>query len=171
MAANDQNKKELIDRVKDLELQFQQHVSESKAEREDQYEKMSIIEAAKKAQGAKLKLVLDEIEVLKVQNRDQTARIEELEDILKTKTATSSVHSVINPNNEGSTIPSSCEDLKSSGHRLNGIYMVFDADVKKMLATYCHFRQSSPISRSYAYIIYGTNENLYTFLLLFHLQY
>jgi len=32
MAANDQNKKELTDRVKDLELQFQQHVSESKAE-------------------------------------------------------------------------------------------------------------------------------------------
>jgi len=32
--AVDQNdKKELVDRVKDLELKFQQHVSESKAER------------------------------------------------------------------------------------------------------------------------------------------
>ena len=47
--AVDQNdKKELVDRVKDLELKFQQHVSESKAEREDQYEKIVILKAGKK---------------------------------------------------------------------------------------------------------------------------
>ncbi len=38
---NDKNKNELVDRVKDLELQFHLHVSESKAEREDQYEKIT----------------------------------------------------------------------------------------------------------------------------------
>ena len=43
-----QNKKELVDRVKNLELQFQLHVSESKAERKDQLEKIVILKAAKK---------------------------------------------------------------------------------------------------------------------------
>lgn len=74
--AGDQNdKKELVDRVKELEIRFQQHASESKAEREDQYEHIVILKAAKRAQEEKFKLVLNEIDGLKTQNRDQTARI------------------------------------------------------------------------------------------------
>jgi len=141
------NKKSLEDRVKELELQFQLHVSESKAESEDQYENIVILKAAKKSQEEKFKLVLDKMEVLQAQNRDQVARIEELENILKTKSDTSSVTSSIQSvtkynNNNGPYIPSSCEDLKSIGHHLNGIYMVFDANVKKVLAIFCDFQQS-----------------------------
>lgn len=154
---NDKNKKELIDRVKDLELQFQLHVSESKAEREDQYEKITILKAAKKTQQEKFQLVFNEIEILKSQNRDQTARIVQLEEILQTKIATSSIqsssYSALQPgSNDGSTIPTSCEDLKSSGHNLNGIYMVFDANIKKVLATFCNFRRST--TTSWSYILY-----------------
>jgi len=149
---NCKNRKELVDRVKDLELQFQLHVSESKAEREDQYEKITILKAAKKTQQEKFQLVFNEIEVLKSQNRDQTARIVQLEETLHTKVATSSIQSsssALEPdNNDGSTIPSSCEDMKSSGHSWNGIYMVFDANIKKVLATYCNFRRSSTTSWS-----------------------
>ena len=91
-----QNKKELVDRVKNLELQFQLHVSESKAEREDQYEKIVILKAAKKAQGEKLQHVLSEMDALKEQNRDQMTRIVQLEEILKTKKdAASSIQSVV----------------------------------------------------------------------------
>ncbi len=151
-----QNKRELVDRVKNLELQFQLHVSESKAEREDQYEKIVILKAAKKAQGEKLQLVLNEMDALKEQNRDQLTRIVQLEEILKTKKdAASSIQSVGKPNViNGQTIPSSCEDLKSNGHHLNGIYMVFNANVKKVLAAYCDFRQSSPtgLSQRLSYI-------------------
>ncbi len=144
----DQNdKKSLDDRVKELEFQFQLHVSESKAESENQYENIVILKAAKKSQEEKFKLVLDKMEVLQAQNRDQVARIEELENILKTKSDTSSVTSSIQSvtkynNNNGPYIPSSCEDLKSIGHHLNGIYMVFDANVKKVLAIFCDFQQS-----------------------------
>ena len=145
--AGDQNdKKELIDRVKELEIRFQQHVSESKVEREDQYEKIVILKAAKKAQEEKCKLVFNEMEVLKAQNRDNMARIVQLEEILQNKIATSPIQSSAiakSNNNDGTTIPSSCDDLKHSGHHLNGIYMVFDANVKKVLATYCDFRQFS----------------------------
>ena len=148
---NDWNKKELEDRVKDLELQFKLHVSESKAKSEEQFEKIVILKAAKKSQEEKFQLIQNEIEVLKGQNRDQMTRIEQLEEILKTKSDTSSATSSIQSipitashNNDGSTfIPSSCEDLKSRGHHLNGIYMVFDPDVKKVLAIYCDFRQSN----------------------------
>lgn len=129
---NDKNKKELIDRAKDLELQFQLHVSESIAEREDQYEKITILKAAKKTQQEQFQLVLNEIEILKSQNRDQMARIVQLEESLQTKVAASSIKSsslALQPDNsDGSTIPS-CEDLKSSGHNLNGIYMVFDPSI------------------------------------------
>jgi len=45
---NSQNEKELVDRVKDLESQLKQHVSESKAEREDQYEQIVILKAARR---------------------------------------------------------------------------------------------------------------------------
>ena len=146
--AGDQNdKKELLDRVKELELRFQQHVSESKVEREDQYEKIVILKAAKKAQEEKFQLVLNEIDGLKTQNRDQIARIVQLEEILKTKNdATSSIQANQNNGDNRSIIPSSCEDLKLSGHHLNGIYIVFDANVKKVLATYCNFRQISASS-------------------------
>ena len=146
--AVDQNdKKELVDRVKDLELKFQQHVSESKAEREDQYEKIVILKAGKKSLEEKFQLFLSEMEDLKAQNEDQTSRIKKLEEILKPKTATSSILSVnTEPKNRDPTLPSSCEDLKSKGHNLNGIYMVFDANEKKVLATFCDFHQSSKIT-------------------------
>ena len=148
-ASGNDNKNTLEDRVKELEMQFKLHVTESKAESEDHYEKIVILRAAKKSQDEKFKLILNEIEVLKGQNRDQTTRIEKLEEILKTKTytsssATSSIQSALKPNNDsGRFIPSSCQDLKSTGHSLNGIYMVFDSNVKKILATYCNFHQLS----------------------------
>jgi len=87
-AGNSKNDKELVDRVKDLELKLKQHVSESKVEREDQYEKIVILKAARKAQEEKFKLVFNEMEVLKAQNRDNMARIVQLEEILQTKIAT-----------------------------------------------------------------------------------
>ena len=136
---NEHNTKELVDRIKDLELQFQLHVSESKSKSEDQFEEIVILKAARKAQEGKLQIVLNEMEVLKAKNRDQAARIEQLEKILKIKSDTTK------PNiNAGLAIsPSSCEDLKSNGHHLNGIYMIYDVNVKKVLATYCDFSQSS----------------------------
>ncbi len=91
------------------------------------------------------------MEVLKAQNQDQVARIVQLEEILQSEIATSRFQSSAvaksNNNNDGKTIPSSCDDLKHNGHHLNGIYMVFDAIAKKVLATYCDFRQSSTTSR------------------------
>ena len=157
---NDQNnKKELVDQIRDLESQFQKHVSESKAEIEDQYEAITILKAARKTQEEKFKEVFNEMEVLKDQNKNQLIRIVQLEEILsKTKNDdTSSIQAVTKPNNdEGKTIPSSCEDLKSGGHHLNGIYMVFDANVKKILATYCDFHQFSTTSRSNNYYFFLT---------------
>jgi len=146
--ADDQNdKKELVDRVKELEKRFQQHVSESKAEREDQYEKIVILKSAKKAQEEKFRLILDEIDGLKTQNRDQIARIVQLEEILKNQNdATSPIHAKPKNGDGRSIIPSSCEDLQLSGHHLNGIYIVFDTNAKKVLATYCNFHLSSPSS-------------------------
>jgi len=145
------SKKELVDRVKDLEIRFQQHVSESTAEKEDQFEKIVILKASKKTQEDKLKLILNEMETIKAQNRDQMARIVQLEELLQTKRAgaddTLPMQSVTKPNHDGHKLPTSCEDLNSSGHHLNGIYMVLDANVKKVLATYCDFRQSSVKSR------------------------
>lgn len=152
LADTSHSKKELVDRVKDLEFKFQQHVSESKTERENQYEKIVILRASKKNQDDKLKLILNEMEVLKSQNRNQMARIVQLEKLsIQTKTAaaaTSPIQSVGKPSNhDDPKLPTSCEDLNSSGHHLNGIYMVFDANVKKVLATYCDFHQSSVKSR------------------------
>jgi len=167
--AGDQNdKKELIDRVKELEIRFQQHVSESKVEREDQYEKIVILKAAKKAQEEKFQLVLNEIDGLKTQNRDQIARIVQLEEMLKTKNdATSSIQANQNNGDNRSIIPSSCEDLKLSGHHLNGIYIVFDANVKKVLATYCNFHLSSPSSKFYkCYIITSIWNSIYILFFL-----
>lgn len=131
-------------------MQLKLHVSESKTEREDQYEKIVILKTAKKVQEEKFRLVLNEIEVLKVQNQDQVARIAQLEENIKTKNdATSPIQSLPRPNSDDvPTIPSSCEDLKSNGHHLNGIYMVFDTNVRKVLATYCDFRQSSATSKA-----------------------
>ncbi len=136
---NEHNKKELVDQIKDLELQFQLHVSESKSKSEDQFEEIVILKAARKAQEGKLQIVLNEMEVLKAKNRDQAARIEQLEKILKIKSDTTK------PNIDAglAIIPSSCEDLKSNGHHLNGINMIYDVNVKKVLATYCDFSQSS----------------------------
>jgi len=85
---NEHNKKELVDQIKDLELQFQLHVSESKSKSEDQFEEIVILKAARKAQEGKLQIVLNEMEVLKAKNRDQAARIEQLEKILKIKSDT-----------------------------------------------------------------------------------
>ena len=149
---NEPNKKELVDRVKDLELQFQLHVSESKFRSEEQIEEMVILKSGRKAQEGKFKIVLNEMEVLKAQNRDQTARIEQLEKIMPRKSdATSPIPSVATKPNSGAApiIPSSCEDLKSNGHHLNGIYMMYDGNVKKVLATFCDFRQSSETGLSY----------------------
>lgn len=93
--AVDQNdKKELVDRVKDLELKFQQTVSESKAGSEDQYEKIGILKAGKKSQEEKISTHSQWNEGPKHQNEDQTVRIKKLEELLKTKTATSSIMSV-----------------------------------------------------------------------------
>jgi len=144
------NKKALEDRVKELESQFQLHVSESQTESENQFETIVILKAAKKSQEEKFKLLLDKMEVLQAQNRDQTARIKKLEKVLNklsvTSSATSSIQSVTkysnNDNDNDPFIPSSCQDLKSKGHHLNGIYMVFDANIKKVLAIYCDFHPS-----------------------------
>lgn len=136
------NREPIVDRVKDLEMQFQLHVSTSNSKFEEQYEQMMILKAARKTQDGKLQLVLDEMEVLKAKNRDQTARIEQLEEMLKIKSDTvSSIDSVTTkPNSDvGPIIPSSWEDLKSNGHHLNGIYMIYDVNVKKVLATFCDF--------------------------------
>jgi len=156
-SSDQNNKKSLYDRVKELEFQFQLHVSESKAESENQYENIVILKAAKKSQEEKFKLVLDKMEVLQAQNRDQISRIEQLENILKiksdTSSATSSIQSVTKyENNNGPYIPSSCEDLRSRGHHLNGIYMVFDANVKRVLAIYCDFQQSYSASSKIIYL-------------------
>lgn len=138
-------------------MQFQLHVSESKAERGDLHEKIAILKAGKKAQSEKLQLILNEMEILKTQNRNQMARIDRLEEnLLKGKSAKSSatspiqMQSVTKPKKDvgSSNISSSCEDLKSLGHYLNAMYMIFDANVKKVLATYCDFQQSSEFSRS-----------------------
>ena len=150
---NKPNKKELVDRMKDLELQFQLHVSEIKSRNEEQFEEMVILKAARKAQEGKFKIVLNEMEFLKAKNQDQTARIEQLEKLMTTKRdATSLIPSSVStkPNSGASQIiPSSCEDLKSNGHHLNGIYMIYDGNVKKVLATFCDFRQSSETGLSY----------------------
>jgi len=150
-ASGDQNnKKALEDRVKELESQFQLLVSESKTESENQFETIVILKAAKKSQEEKFKLLLDKMDVLQAQNRDQTARIEKLEKVMlevmnkqsDTSSTTSSIQSVTkySDNNKNDPfVPSSCEDLKSKGHHLNGIYMVFDANIKKVLAIYCDF--------------------------------
>jgi len=48
------------------------------------------------------------------------------------------------PNNHNnSLIPSSCKDLSTNGHTSNGIYLLYDSNVKKVSTAFCDFTNNN----------------------------
>ena len=47
-----------------------------------------------------------------------------------------SLEDISKPNN----LPSSCKDLTTNGHTSNGIYLLYDSNVKKVTTAFCDFK-------------------------------
>jgi len=133
---------------------------------EDQEEKNAIIRVRERNLARLLNQTRKEMEGLKTQNRDQSKRIDQLEQkvaaLQNTPPASSALTRGNNnekmtnetSNNSKSTkvmgIPTSCKDLKQLGHSLNGLYLIKKAlpnnQGMKIQTAYCDFQSPTGTS-------------------------
>jgi len=138
-----QNDLKIDERLNELECKFEQEISMLKFQNEDQNEEIQILKTARKNQNKRLKDVENELSELKSKNDEKTIKIDQLEKMIEDQNklvskslAGNQPRTVISAESEQSgngetsslstMLPSSCNDLSSNGHRLNGIYPMFD---------------------------------------------
>jgi len=130
-----------------MEYKFQQAISKLKSENEDQNEEIQVLNAARKSKTKRLHALEEEVNELKAENLNQTIRIRSLEKFIEdhahifdTKKPKQPKHlSTSSPDNDGASLPTSCDDLSSYGNDVNGIYLTYDPKLKKIATTFCKF--------------------------------
>ncbi len=123
---------------------------------EDQEEKNAIIRVRERNLARLLNQTRKEMEGLKTQNRDQSKRIDQLEQKVaalqntppassaltrgknkeKMKNGASSINGLVSKN---STPPSSCHELAMLDYYLDGLYLVKNKQTKKIQTVFCKF--------------------------------
>ena len=103
-------------------------------------------------------LLWEEMKVFKIQNRDQSNRIDQLEQTLKILQNTppasitvtrdnpkdkmknvASKASIDGQDSQALSLPSSCKDLEMLDHYLDGLYLVKNKQTKKIQTVFCKF--------------------------------
>ena len=120
---------------------------------EDDVEKIQILWAARerqKSQDKNWKEELEkEMESLKEQNRNQIARINQLEEKLRMPHK-QQIKELPNNNNGGLLkMPTNCKDLSDIGHTLSGFHLIKDGKLEnenKIVAVYCNFQSQKGIT-------------------------
>ena len=137
-----------------LEDKFDRQVHQSKVDNIAKGKKIEILLIAKNR-------LESEVKNLKSGNADQNVRINQLEEIIlrekntkippkisnKVMVAGKSVIGFIDQKASTSSaiysnvnlLPSSCKDLSTKGHTSNGIYLLYDSNVKKVPTSFCDF--------------------------------
>jgi len=126
-----------MDQMKVMEKRFCEQEHMMRVNSANKNEQIKILKVAKTR-------LENELGVLKANNQNQLTRINQLEELIKSKIATSSAIASSTPSAptavRAGVLPTSCQDVSSNGHNFNGIYMVYDAAVKKVAALYCNFQ-------------------------------
>jgi len=137
----------------ELKEKFEQHVSKSNVKDIVKTEKIGILMAAKNRLESQMKM-------LKEDNFNQTKRINQLEKkiLLNNNNKAKNVKtdesapsdqlsatslSMTNIQKSSIKLPSSCKDLSTNGHNLNGIYLLYDRIVKKVTTAFCDFNNNN----------------------------
>ena len=135
----------------ELKDKFEQHVSKSNVKDIIKSEKIEILVAATNRHES-------EMTMLKEENANQAKRIIQLEKKIILNNNNKAKHTKIDgsaPNDKlaatsssltnisKSSLPSSCKDLSTNGHNLNGIYLLYDSTVKKVTTAFCDFNYNN----------------------------
>ncbi len=137
-------------RINQLEAEFREKIEEIKTQTsrssEDQEEKIAIMKARERKQAQLLNQTREEMELLKTQNKDQSSRIDQLEQKLATLQNTPPASSDLTRSiikekvkNGASTPPSSCQELSMLDYYLDGLYLVRNKQTKKIQIVFCKF--------------------------------
>jgi len=125
-------------RVNQLEAEFREKIEEinTKTSRssKDQDEKIAILMVREQNLAQLLNTTIEEMEVLKTTNRDQSKRIDQLEQKLAMLQNTPSTGAT-----KVSTPPSSCQELSMLDYYLDGLYLVKNKQTKKIESVFCQF--------------------------------
>jgi len=133
-----------------LEAEFKQKMEEIKTQAsrssKDQNEKIAIIRARQRNLAKLLNQTMEEVVGLKTKNRDQSKRIDQLEQKLATLQNTPPASSDLTRSiikekvkNGASTPPSSCQELSMLDYYLDGLYLVKNKQTKKIQTVFCKF--------------------------------
>jgi len=149
----------LASRINQLEAEFREKIEEinTKTSRssKDQDEKIAIIRVRERNLAQLLNTTRVEMEVLKTTNRDQSKRIDQLEQKLAilqntppsqplARTTKGEMKNGASYNTNGrlskaSTPPSSCQELSMLDYYLDGLYLVKNEETKKIDSVFCQF--------------------------------
>jgi len=150
----------LASRLNHLEAEFRNKIEEIKTQSsrnsKDQNEKIAIITARERNLAQLLNQTREEMVGLKTQNRDQSKRIDQLEQKLATLESTPPASSALTRGNskekmknaasnnkyqvfKASTPPSSCQELAMLDYHLDGLYQVQNKQTKKIQTVFCKF--------------------------------
>jgi len=150
----------LASRLNQLEAEFRAKIEEIKTQTsrssKDQNEKIAIIRARERNLAQLLNQTREEMVGLKTQNRDQSKRIDQLEQklaMLQNTPSTSpgltrgiendKLKNMASSNNnqvsKSSTPPSSCQELAMLDYYLDGLYLVKNKQTKKIQTVFCKF--------------------------------
>ncbi len=138
-----------------------------KFQNQDQNEEIQILKTARKNQNKRLKDVENELSELKSKNDEKTIKIDQLEKMIEdqnklvskslagnqpeTIVSASSGQSVNTATSPASDqLTTSCNDLLSNGHSLNGIYPIFDPKIKMVIMAFCDLKNGG---KGYSYYI------------------
>lgn len=115
------------------------------ADKESKYEKLeedfAIQRAKSRRHDKEIQESRNEIIELKNQNQIQSERISQLEFQLlgANHPSKKDEKEMTNPSAQ-TKIPKSCQELFEIGQKVNGIYMLYNSDEKKIVSAYCEFR-------------------------------
>ena len=140
----------MASRLNHLEAEFRNKIEEIKTQSsrnsKDQNEKIAIITARERNLAQLLNQTREEMVGLKTQNKDQSKRIDQLEQKLaKLQNTSPSSSALIRDNikakmkNRALTPPSSCQELAILDHNLDGLYLVKNKETKKIQTIFCKF--------------------------------
>jgi len=142
----------LASRLSQLEAEFRGKLEGIKAHTsrsiKDHDEKIAKVMGWEHKLAQLLNQSMEVVKELKTQNRDQSKRIDQLEQkvatLLQNTPPASSAALIRGSNNEkmknrASTTPSSCQDLAMLDYYLDGLYLVKNKQTKKIQTVFCKF--------------------------------
>jgi len=139
----------LVSRVNQLEAEFREKIEDIKVQTsrrsEDQDETIAIIKVKQRNSAQLLNQNKEDLQVLKMQNKEQAKRIDLLEKKLAAMLQNTPPPSELNQmknaraSKAALTPPSSCQDLSNLDYFLDGLYLVKNKQTKKIQTVFCQF--------------------------------